>query len=67
MTLNFKQGKQSKKVKYVLKNREMAGDKRIGFSNEDVLYMLMPVWFRHLYSYPEYADARPFCQRQSEE
>ncbi|EKC49539.1 protein containing Cyclomaltodextrinase [human gut metagenome] len=28
MTLNFKQGKQSKKVKYVLKNREMAGDKR---------------------------------------
>ena len=24
MTLNFKQGKQSKKVKYVLKNREMA-------------------------------------------
>lgn len=42
MTLNFKQGKQSKKVKYVLKNREMAGDKRIGFSNEDVLYMLMP-------------------------
>ena len=42
MTLNFKQGKQTKKVKYVLKNREMAGDKRIGFSNEDVLYMLMP-------------------------
>ena len=42
MTLNFKQGKQSKNVKYVLKNREMAGDKRIGFSNEDVLYMLMP-------------------------
>ena len=42
MTLNFKQGKQSKKVKYVLKNREMSGDKRIGFSNKDVLYMLMP-------------------------
>jgi len=42
MTLNFKQGKSVKKVKYLLKNREMAGDKRIGFSNEDVLYMLMP-------------------------
>ena len=42
MTLNFRQGKQSKKVKYQLKDREMAGDKRIGFSNEDVLYMLMP-------------------------
>ena len=42
MTLNFKQGKQTKKVKYLLKNREMAGEKRIGFSNEDVLYMLMP-------------------------
>ena len=42
MILNFKQGKSVKKVKYQLKNREMAGDKRIGFSNEDVLYMLMP-------------------------
>ena len=42
MTLNFKQGKQTKKVKYLLKNREMPGDQRIGFSNEDVLYMLMP-------------------------
>jgi glycosidase len=42
MTLNFKQGKKSKKVKYLLKQREMAGDKRIGFSNKDVLYMLMP-------------------------
>lgn len=42
MTLSFKQGKQTKKVKYELKDRAMAGDKRIGFSNEDVLYMLMP-------------------------
>ena len=42
MTLNFKQGKQSKKVKYELRDRAMAGDKRIGFTNEDVLYMLMP-------------------------
>ena len=42
MVLNFKKGKQSKKVKYQLKDREMAGEKRMGFTNEDVLYMLMP-------------------------
>ena len=42
MTLSFKQGKQTKKVKYELKDRAMAGDKRMGFTNEDVLYMLMP-------------------------
>lgn len=42
MTLRFKQGKQTKKVKYQLKDRAMAGDKRMGFTNEDVLYMLMP-------------------------
>ena len=42
MTLQFKQGKATKKIKYLLKNREMAGDKRYGFTNEDVLYMLMP-------------------------
>lgn len=42
MNLVFKQGKKSQKVKYALKSREMAGEKRIGFSNEDVLYMLMP-------------------------
>ena len=42
MTLNFKVGKQQKKVKYLLKNREMAGERRMGFTNADVLYMLMP-------------------------
>lgn len=29
-------------VKYQLKNREMSGDDRKGFTNADVLYMLMP-------------------------
>ena len=43
MTMSFKQGKQTKKVKYQLKDRAMAGDKRIGFSNEDVLYMLTAI------------------------
>ena len=38
MTLNF--GKT--KVQYQLKSREMSGDKRMGFTNADVLYMLMP-------------------------
>jgi len=46
MTLNFKfkggKGKKTLDVKYQLKDREMAGEKRIGFSNADVLYMLMP-------------------------
>lgn len=31
-----------KKVKYLLKDREKAGKDRIGFTNADVLYMLMP-------------------------
>lgn len=46
MTLNFTfpKGKGSKKlgVKYTLRDREMGGEKRQGFTNADVLYMLMP-------------------------
>ena len=42
MTLNFQIGKQRKAVKYQLKQREMSGAERKGFTNEDVLYMLMP-------------------------
>lgn len=38
MMLNFN----GKKVKYPLQAREMSGDKRMGFTNADVLYMLMP-------------------------
>ena len=38
MTLNF----DGKKVRYQLKDRAMAGGDRYGFSNADVLYMLMP-------------------------
>ena len=38
MMLNFN----GKKVKYPLQAREMSGDKRMGFTNSDVLYMLMP-------------------------
>lgn len=42
MTLVFKNGKSTKKVKYELKAREKRGEERMGFTNADVLYMLMP-------------------------
>lgn len=42
MTLNFKNGNTVKKVKYELKAREKRGEERMGFTNADVLYMLMP-------------------------
>ena len=42
MTLNFSFGKQKKKVDYRLKPRAMRGEERKGFTNADVLYMLMP-------------------------
>ena len=42
MPLKFINGKSSFTMKYQLKNRAMEGDKRYGFSNSDVLYMLMP-------------------------
>ncbi len=43
MELEFKVKKQkSLKQKYLLKQREMAGDKRRGFDISDVLYLLMP-------------------------
>ena len=41
MTLLFQQGKQKKKVNYTLKAREKKGYEREGFSNADVLDMLM--------------------------
>ena len=48
MTLNF--GKT--KVQYQLKQREMSGDKRMGFTNADVLYMLMPDRFAQGANHP---------------
>ena len=49
MTLNF--GKT--KVPYQLKQREMSGDKRMGFTNADVLYMLMPDRFAQGANHPK--------------
>ncbi len=42
MNLKFTVGKKSRTVAYELRQRDMAGDKRQGFTNADVLYMLMP-------------------------
>ena len=42
MTLKFQVKGSKTQVKYQLKQREMSGDKRMGFTNADVLYMLMP-------------------------
>ena len=42
INIDFTVGKKTKTVPYELKQRDMAGDKRQGFTNEDVLYMLMP-------------------------
>lgn len=42
MTLCFKDGKKTLKWKYRLKERAMKGEDHIGFTNRDVLYMLMP-------------------------
>ena len=42
MTLTFAKGKKKTKVDYSLKAREMKGEDHRGFSNADVLYMLMP-------------------------
>ena len=42
MELKFTKDKLTMIVDYELKAREMSGDRRMGFTNADVLYMLMP-------------------------
>ena len=42
LPLTFTLGDKKTTVAYQLKEREKAGDERVGFSNADVLYMLMP-------------------------
>lgn len=42
MTLNFKINGKRQSIKYVLHEREKSGAERQGFTNADVLYMLMP-------------------------
>lgn len=42
MPLTFTQGGSKKRVMYAIKPRTMQGENRKGFTNADVLYMLMP-------------------------
>ena len=42
MTLKFENEGKTQNVKYLLKKREKPGNERKGFTNADVLYMLMP-------------------------
>ena len=49
MTLKF----DKTKFGYELKEREMAGDQRVGFTNADVLYMLMPDRFAQGANHPK--------------
>lgn len=42
MPLTFTIGKKKRVINYQLKAREMEGEKRMGFTKADVLYMLMP-------------------------
>ncbi len=58
-TMTLKLDKQ--KVSYVLKQREMSGDKRMGFDNSDVLYMLMPDRFAQGAGHnPQVKGMRPY-------
>ena len=56
MTLKFQVKGSKTQVKYQLKQREMSGDKRMGFTNADVLYMLMPDRFASSGKYLEKAE-----------
>ena len=59
MTLKF----DKKKVEYTLKNREMSGKKRMGFTNADVLYMLMPDRFAQGANHnPQVKGMRPYVE-----
>ncbi len=63
MTLKF----DKKKYSYTLKNREMSGDKRMGFTNADVLYMLMPDRFAQGPDHPaQVKGMRPYKEDRSQ-
>ena len=63
MTLQF----DKVKVQYRLKQREMAGDKRMGFDNSDVLYMLMPDRFAQGQEHnPQVKGMRPYKEDRSQ-
>ncbi len=53
MQLKFKAKSSELKVNYTLKQREMKGKERKGFTNADVLYMLMPDRFAQGANHPK--------------
>ncbi len=52
LPIAFKRGDDKTIVEYTLKEREMKGEERQGFTNADVLYMLMPDRFAQSDSHP---------------
>ena len=68
MTLEFKPEKgKALKRSYVLKDREMPGYKRMGFTNADVLYMLMPDRFAQGANHnPQVKGMRPYREDRSQ-
>ncbi|MBQ3699396.1 MAG: glycoside hydrolase family 13 protein [Prevotella sp.] len=67
MTLQFKIQSSKFKVNYTLKEREMSGDKRMGFDNSDVLYMLMPDRFAQGANHnPQVKGMRPYKEDRTQ-
>ena len=56
LPLTFTLGDKKTTVAYQLKEREKAGDERVGFSNADVLYMLMPDRFAQGTDHPSQVE-----------
>ena len=56
LPLTFTLGDKKTTVAYQLKEREKAGDERVGFSNADVLYMLMPDRFAQGADHPSQVE-----------
>ena len=67
MILKFQVSGKRVQVDYVLKAREMAGSKRMGFTNADVLYMLMPDRFAQSAGHnPQVAGMRTYKEDRTQ-
>lgn len=71
MVLNFKggpvKGKHGLEIPYTLKRREKSGSERQGFTNADVLYMLMPDRFAQGAGHqPQIKGMRPYKEDRSQ-
>ena len=67
MKLTFNVQRSTFNVNYTLKQREMSGDQRMGFTNADVLYMLMPDRFAQGQGHnPQVKGLRPYKEDRSQ-